>query len=308
MKAPERAIVRVPACGIFSEPTFKSEMVNQALMWEEVLISDKKDNWYKIQLEHDGYQGWINKMYLSFSKKAFYSKEKYPLFTSVYTFDSHSFKGGLFHYPVIFSAGCRVPCTSFKRIGRGSNSYYDMNFLAFDPCGSIEEFKIKFDWMHDVFIGETKDEIRRLDAWPFILEDEHSFYGRPYLWGGRSCMGYDCSGFIQTIFRLRYSDYDFPRDAREQVNYSKLTEVLSHNEIEDGDLLFFKKGSTVDHVAIATIGYCININHPDELDDDPGDWIMHASGDKGIVCEESLEASGLMGSLYKVMRYYREPV
>ena len=69
MKIPERAVVRVYACGIFAEPTFKSEMVNQAILWEEVLISDKKNNWYKIQLKHDGYEGWIHEMYLNHDKE-----------------------------------------------------------------------------------------------------------------------------------------------------------------------------------------------------------------------------------------------
>ena len=68
MKKPERAIVRVSACGIFAKPTFKSEMISQGLVWEEVLISDKKNNWYKIQLKHDGYQGWIHEMYLNHDK------------------------------------------------------------------------------------------------------------------------------------------------------------------------------------------------------------------------------------------------
>jgi len=112
-------------------------------------------------------------------------------------------------------------------------------------------------------------------------------------------MGYDCSGLIQTIFRLVHFDYDFPRDAKDQVNYNELIDVDSTDEIQSEDLLFFKKGGTVDHVAIATMYYNIN-NGYDEYD---GDWIMHASGDKGIVCRESLKDSGLKDSLYKIKRY-----
>ena len=64
MKDPERAIVKVSVCGIYAKPTFKSEMVNQALIKEEVSIIDKIDNWYKISLKHDAYKGWVHEMYL----------------------------------------------------------------------------------------------------------------------------------------------------------------------------------------------------------------------------------------------------
>ena len=69
MNSLEYAIVKVSACGIFAEPTFKSEMVNQALIKEKVIIIDKKDNWYKAYLNHDKYEGWIHEMYLDISSK-----------------------------------------------------------------------------------------------------------------------------------------------------------------------------------------------------------------------------------------------
>ena len=64
MKNPERASIKVSVCGIFAEPTFKSEMVTQALMSEVVEVWDRNDNWYKIHLLYDGYEGWIHEMYL----------------------------------------------------------------------------------------------------------------------------------------------------------------------------------------------------------------------------------------------------
>ena len=65
MKIPERAIVKVSVCGIFAEPTFKSEMVNQALESESVQIISKKNNWYQVCLDNDGYEGWIHEMYFN---------------------------------------------------------------------------------------------------------------------------------------------------------------------------------------------------------------------------------------------------
>ena len=59
------AIVKASVCGIFAGPTFKSEMVSQALQLEKVEIIKKKDRWYHIRLEYDGYKGWIHEMYLN---------------------------------------------------------------------------------------------------------------------------------------------------------------------------------------------------------------------------------------------------
>ena len=101
-------------------------------------------------------------------------------------------------------------------------------------------------------------------------------------------------------------DYDFPRDAKDQVNYNALIDVDSTDEIQSEDLLFFKKGDTVDHVAIATMGYDINDAYVCDSDydkSDKRDLIMHASGYKGIVCYQSLDDSGLKDSLYKIKRH-----
>ena len=67
MKILDRANIRVSVCGIFAKPTFKSEMVSQALIDEVVEILDKDGSWYKIRLLYDNYEGWIHEMYLKSS-------------------------------------------------------------------------------------------------------------------------------------------------------------------------------------------------------------------------------------------------
>ena len=168
MKLPEHAVVKVSACGIFAHPTFKSEMVNQALIDEEVFISDKKDNWYKIELKHDGYIGWIHEMYLIFDKK--------------------------------------------------------INDIKVD-----EYYLNKF----------SKNS---------IINKAFKMLGKPYLWGGRSFQGYDCSGFVQTC--IKSLGVLFPRDAQEQVKSNLLYEIAL-KDISTGDLLFFEERNLVTHVAIA---------------------------------------------------------
>ena len=169
MKIPERAIVNVSVCGIFAQPTFKSEMVNQALIKEKVTIIDKKDNWYKAYLNHDKYEGWIHEMYLDIS----------------------------------------------------NNNNQDL-------------------------IDETY-YIERFSKIP-ILDEAFKLLGKPYLWGGRSSQGYDCSGLIQTCSNL--TGYELPRDAKDQVKSNLLLEVEIEN-VCSGDLLFFEEDNFVNHVAIS---------------------------------------------------------
>ena len=148
MKIPERAIVNVSVCGIFAQPTFKSEMVNQALIKEKVTIIDKKDNWYKAYLSHDKYEGWIHEMYLDIGNK--------------------------------------------NNRNLIDDTYY----------------------------------IQRFSKTP-ILNEAFKLLGKPYLWGGRSFQGYDCSGLVQSCSAL--VGYKIPRDAKDQIKSNLLLEVEIKN-------------------------------------------------------------------------------
>ncbi|KAA3635366.1 MAG: NlpC/P60 family protein, partial [Bacteroidetes bacterium] len=88
-----------------------------------------------------------------------------------------------------------------------------------------------------------------------ILADAHEFLGRPYLWGGTSGKGVDCSGYTKTVFFL--NGIILPRDASQQVHVG--TEVPTDTTLtglEPGDLLFFGRKATdkdkekITHVAI----------------------------------------------------------
>ena len=58
----EYRIVSSSVASIYDKPTFDSELITQALIWEQLIICDKKDNWYKIK-QRDGYSGWIHSFY-----------------------------------------------------------------------------------------------------------------------------------------------------------------------------------------------------------------------------------------------------
>lgn len=90
--------------------------------------------------------------------------------------------------------------------------------------------------------------------------------GVPYKWGGKSSLGFDCSGLVQSV--LNVCGLNVPRDAYQQYDFFK-NEIVSMKDAMEGDLHFFGKDGKISHVGFSTGG--------------PG--ILHA---QGVVKEESL--------------------
>ena len=75
-----------------------------------------------------------------------------------------------------------------------------------------------------------------------------AFVGVPYLWGGTSWRGIDCSGFVQLCYRM--GGYMLPRDADQQ--YDALTQSVERSSMQEGDLIFFG------HPSITHVGMALN--------------------------------------------------
>jgi len=150
-------------------------------------------------------------------------------------------------------------------------------------------------WIHSFYIGdieESKDEpdyrwgrnratARRWFSNKRLINEAKFYLDVPYLWGGKSEFGFDCSGFVQTVF------YNFivrlPRDSHQQMNHEGLVEI-KYSEAQVGDLLFFSDDNkNVNHVAIS-IG---------------NGEIIHSSG--YVKIEKLEENKELYKKLYKVM-------
>ncbi|HZS78549.1 MAG TPA: C40 family peptidase [Ktedonobacteraceae bacterium] len=79
-----------------------------------------------------------------------------------------------------------------------------------------------------------------------VTEYARSFLGVPYLWGGTTCEGIDCSGFVQLCYRM--GGYILPRDAHQQHDF--LTHPVQREQMREGDLIFFGQHA-ITHVALA---------------------------------------------------------
>ena len=114
-----------------------------------------------------------------------------------------------------------------------------------------------------------------------VVQQAKSWLGVPYLWGGKSRMGVDCSGFIQVLFRPFYRLY--PRDAYQQMEVGT---PISFNEIRSGDIVFFQKEGKIHHVGLA-----INYGHE----------IIHASG---YVKRNRLTEKGIINDKNELTHHY----
>lgn len=210
---------------IRKEPLESSEMVSQLLFGEHFTIIEKDKKWSKIKVAFDGYEGFIdNKQFTSISESEFQLYSEQP---QNYTVNLVDFLVSSTKELVTIPIGSVLP-------------FYENNAL-----------KVKndtFSYDGNVISGRlSKKE---------ILNTAFIYLNTPFLWGGKTPFGIDCSGFTQMVYKL--CGYYLPRDASEQALEG---EVLSFiEESEPGDLAFFdnEEGEII-HVGIILKDY--NIIH-----------------------------------------------
>lgn len=204
-----------------SEKSERSEMISQILFGEMFQVLEMDEKWVYVRMIHDGYEGWIDrKMYLpvddEYVKK--YRSENPVMTTEVFNIVT---KDGDYGNKLLV-AGSVLP-------------FFDALTKKMQLGGDAYTLVSK---MKDVGIDSLRD---------LIVEYALMYYNTPYLWGGRSPYGIDCSGLSQMVYRM--AGIDLPRDASLQVacgqNFSFVEEALP------GDLAFFgDDAGAITHVGI----------------------------------------------------------
>ena len=226
-------IVNVSALPMREDPSHLSQMVDQLIMGNTVKILHEKSNWYLIQ-NHYKYIGWITKpsIYRCTSEgiDSWLTQSKYmvnKVHSMVYS-DSNKYS-----HPVT-----DLVLNSRLKIDRIASEWAKAHL----PDGRIGYVK-KSD------LKSIQKPIYNTQLIQNILKSAKTMIGVPYLWGGNSSKGNDCSGFTQTVFAS--VGILIPRDARQQA---VLGSNVNKTEAEAGDLFFFGDGEKVRHVAICLGG------------------------------------------------------
>lgn len=222
-------ICNLSIVSVRAEPAHRAEMVSQLLFGESFTILESQNEWLKIQIAYDGYEGWIhNKQQLEIGLPDFNELQKSNNFL---TFDLVQI---LLNHQSIYSIVLGSTLPWFRS---GSCRTGDQSF--------------KFD-------GNARQPEIGLGT-KALVENAFMYLNAPYLWGGRSPFGIDCSGLTQMVYKL--SGVQLKRDAWMQAEQGQGIHLL--DETQPGDLAFFDN----EEGKITHVGILISKNR-----------IIHASG------------------------------
>ncbi|MBT8294885.1 MAG: C40 family peptidase, partial [Gramella sp.] len=238
------------------EGRHSAELVTQAVLGTPVKIWKRTKEWLYIQTP-DGYLSWVDHGGITPM-----AKEEYEMWKSsekvIYTTTSGQ---------------------SYKEASLGSKPVTDLVVGAIlEMEGETPDFyKVRYPDGRAAFV--SKEESAVYSKWLSTLEVEQDelvnsaekMMGLPYLWGGTSSKGVDCSGYTKTIYFM--NGMIIPRDASQQIHEGKLIDsVGDFDKLAVGDLLFFgKKATDTTKERVVHVGMWIGNNE-----------FIHASGDVHI--------------------------
>ncbi len=212
------------------EPAHQAEQVSQLLFGDHYSVIEQIKNrkWIKIRVYFDDYEGWID------------SRQHQPITKEYFDHINHAeFK-------------ITTDLTSTLLYNKSPQIVLMGSII---PISSAELFKMEEQF---AFNGEAKNIGQRRE-FDFLRTIASKYLNSPYLWGGKSPFGIDCSGFTQMVFKI--CGYKLLRDSSQQVNQGK--EVKNLASSRQGDLAFFQN----DEGKITHTGILISENK-----------IIHASG------------------------------
>ncbi|WP_415060300.1 NlpC/P60 family protein [Flavobacterium sp.] len=208
------------------EPNDRSEQVSQVLFGEHFTIIEQQKQWLKIQLHYDQYEGWIDsKQCQIITQNEFdeISKSSIILNNDLVEFVTND-QNILMPIPL----GAALTFLNFEKI--------NVNNFIFEGL-KVTGQKPKHELIKTAFL----------------------YLNAPYLWGGKTPFGIDCSGFTQMVYKL--NGYKLLRDASQQATQGEALSFIE--ESEAGDLAFFDN----EEGKIIHVGIIMNDN-----------YIIHASG------------------------------
>lgn len=208
------------------EPSDRSEIVSQVLFGEHFQILENFKQWSKIKLQFDDYEGWVDsKQYQNISEAEFKQLSD----------DAIVLNADLIEYII------------------GQD-----NLLLPIPLGSSLSFLNHSD-INTTNLNFEGTKISGIKPKGCLINTAFMYLNAPYLWGGKTPFGVDCSGFTQMVYKL--NGYKLLRDASQQALQGEALSFIE--ESEPGDLAFFDN----DEGKIIHVGIIMKDN-----------YIIHASG------------------------------
>jgi gamma-D-glutamyl-L-lysine dipeptidyl-peptidase len=201
-----RGICRLSLVPVRAADSDKSEMVTQLLFGDHYTVLEESENgkWLKIKIQYDNYEGWIDqKQHSQISEDYFFQINNldYKISTEI--------------------------CTSilFRQ------HYLQVVLGSILPIASNELFRME----EQLDFKGTSKSLWEKKGYKFLKIIAMKYINAPYMWGGKTPFGIDCSGFTQQVYKI--CGYKLPRDAYQQALTGKI--VADLEEAAPGDLAFF---------------------------------------------------------------------
>ncbi|MEJ5303264.1 MAG: C40 family peptidase [Bacteroidales bacterium] len=208
-------VCRITSAAMRAEPSHRSEMVSQLLLGERVEILDKNYGWVLVRSTLDSYTGWVDEVQLVPCN----DEEK---------------KGKL--------AVCQDLITFISDESTGESNWITFGALV----ELLEPGLLMVAGKYYRYRGEINEYIPRRES-DFIMAAARKWLNAPYLWGGRTPLGVDCSGFVQLVYRS--AGISLPRDAWQQAELG--IDIPFAVEAREADLAFFENpDGRIIHVGI----------------------------------------------------------
>jgi hypothetical protein len=226
-------ICTLNSVAIRKEPDHSSEMVSQILFGETFKIIDSQNSWIKIILDYDYYEGWV--------------------------FEIHILELEINTYNEIINNNLNINIELVTFISNSTSYLQTITLGASLPFYKNNKFKL----LNTDFDFDGKNKIGKLNK-ENIVSTARMYLNTPFLWGGRTPFGIDCSGFTQMVYKI--NGYSLLRDANQQASQG---EVLSFiEESEPGDLAFFdnEEGEIIHVGIILADNYIIHCNEKVRID------------------------------------------
>lgn len=256
-------VIATAIADVRSHPDPTSELVTQALMNTAVELGENRGEWTFVTLSD--YQGWVRNDELEEPIVKGFCKVGECCGTPL-------------HFVAVISS-THTPLYSDTNTDYLLGYAYLSTMLPLLDITEANRVQVALPGERTAWLSRAAVEISRQEtilprsSIEAITNHAYSFLGVPYLWGGTSYEGIDCSGFVQLCYRT--GGYVIPRDADQQHAFLQLQ--VDRNLLQEGDLIFFGR-QEITHVAMALnnneyihsegqLYNCVTINSFDPGDD-----------------------------------------
>lgn len=231
---------------IRKEDHHQSEMVTQLLFGHTYIILESQKDWHLIRISDDNYEGWIEDKQLNRI-----SEQEFKHLTS----NNYYISSDLVQVISNISKSTIFPILLGSNIYEEAKKSFYLNAVEYQYDGGLISSNQKVDQAN-------------------IIENALMYLNAPYLWGGKSPFGIDCSGLVQMAYHL--SGIKLLRDASQQATQGETINLIS--DASPADLCFFdNEEGEITHVGLLL----------------PDMKIIHASGQVRI---DSIDHQGIYNS------------